>query len=128
MFDKVLFIEGYHEIPQKIADHIANGWTVYNASRPLLGHDHWQGDFRHGVFFAAVAPAGSEADEFNDHDLMHERNRQLDGHVCEIVTRAQIEEYGRQVAVEYDMGVASFRYDDIVQSYFNMREQESKGD
>ena len=52
--DKVLFIEGYHEMTRP-AD-IPADWTIYNAPRPLYGHKRWQGDFRHGIFFAAVAP------------------------------------------------------------------------
>ena len=62
--DKVLFIEGYHEMTRP-AD-IPADWTFYNAPRPLYGHKRWQGDFRHGIFFAAVMPEGDPTDEFGD--------------------------------------------------------------
>lgn len=33
------------------------GWPIHNAPRPLYGQKVWQGDFVHGVFYAAVDPA-----------------------------------------------------------------------
>ena len=116
--DKVLFIEGFHEIPQVIRGYLENGWTVYNAPRPIMGHKTWQGDFRHGVFYAAVAPEGDPVDEFGDTPEFHKRNRQNDGHVCQIVSKADIMEYGKQVAAKYRVDLAEFEYDDIVSSYW----------
>lgn len=36
------------------------GWEIYNAPRPLPGHTHWQGDYRHGIFFVAINPDDGE--------------------------------------------------------------------
>lgn len=119
MKNKVLYVEGFHEIPAKICDLIERGWTIYNAPRPLLGHETWQGDFRHGVFFAAVAPDGDPADEFGDAPHFHERNRQNDGYTCEIVSREAVMAYGVTVAEKYRITLADVDYDDLVQSYLN---------
>jgi hypothetical protein len=119
MRNKVLYVEGFNEIPQKVRDYIKRGWTVYNAPRPLLGHDHWQGDFRHGVFFAAVAPEGDPADEFGDAPQFHKRNRENDGHVCEIVSREAVMAYGARIAEKYKVTLADFSYDDIVTSFLH---------
>ena len=113
--DKVLFIEGYHKT-ERPAD-IPADWTIYNAPRPLFGHVRWQGDFRHGVFFAAVAPEGDPADEFNDAAEFHKRDRQLDGHECLWVSKAEVMAYGAQKAAEYGIDLAEFDYPDLVTSF-----------
>ena len=113
--DKVLFIEDYHEMTRP--DDIPETWTIYNAPRPLYGHVRWQGDFRHGIFFAAVAPEGDPADEFNDAAEYHKRNRQLDGHECLWVPKAEVMVYGAQKAAEYGVDLDEFDYKDIVSSF-----------
>lgn len=113
--NKVLFIEGYHETTRP--DDIPADWTIYNAPRPLYGHKRWQGDFRHGVFFAAVAPEGNPADEFNDAAGFHKRNRQLDGHVCMWVPKVDVMAYGAQKAAEYGIDLDEFDYPDLVSSF-----------
>lgn len=114
---RVYFVEGFNEIPKEIKECIVDGYTVYNAPRPLLGHKTWQGDFRHGVFYAAVLPENSPADEFNDAPTFHKRNKELDGHVCQIVTRQDVMAYGQMMADEYSVDIEEFDYDDIVKSY-----------
>lgn len=37
-------------------------WRIFNAPRPLYGDKLWRGDFIKGVFYAAVNPAGPDAD------------------------------------------------------------------
>ena len=119
MKNKVLYIEGFNDIPVEIEAFIEHGWIVYNAPRPLLGHECWQGDFRHGVFFAAVAPEGDPADEFGDAPTFHKRNRQNDGYTCEIVSREAVMAYGVMIAEKYNVTLADVSYDDIVNSYLN---------
>jgi len=42
---------------------VPDGWTIYNAPRPLYGstlpdgRQEWTGDFLHGIFYVAVDPA-----------------------------------------------------------------------
>lgn len=47
---------------------IPEGWVIANAPRPILGPMTWQGEFRHGVFYAAApevlaGPSGWRADD-----------------------------------------------------------------
>ena len=49
-------------------------WPICNAPRPLYGTRTWQGDFIHGVFYAAIDPA----DEFSAGWL--KRNEELDAY------------------------------------------------
>lgn len=37
---------------------IPKNWLIFNAPRPLLGDEEWQGDFQHGIFYAAIDPNG----------------------------------------------------------------------
>jgi hypothetical protein len=115
MTDKVFYIQGYNTPDDKVFEYLDNGYTVYNAPRPLLGHELWQGDFRHGIFYAAVAP--DDLDEFGDAPTFHKRNRELDGYTCEIITKEAVMAYGVKVAEEYNRNLADFEYDDIVKSF-----------
>ena len=36
---------------------------IFNAPRPLMGHNEWQGDFRHGIFYVEVE-LGKDGAEF----------------------------------------------------------------
>lgn len=120
--NEVLFIEGYHTT-ERPAD-VPETWTIYNAARPLYGHRTWQGPFRHGVFYAAVAPEGDPVDEFGDAPEFRKRNRELDGHVCRWVGRDEVMKYGRALAEEYDLDLDRFGYEEIVRSFLNARERE----
>lgn len=53
------------------------GWIVFNAPRPLFGTECWQGQFRHGVFYAAINPSDPYAQQWI------RENAYLDGWVCE---------------------------------------------
>jgi len=119
MKDEVLFIEGCHEM--KRPDSIPESWTIYNAPRPLLGHERWQAGFRHGIFYAAVTPVGDPADEFNDAPEFHRRNRELDGHVCVWIGKEHVMEYGKALAREYNVDLSEFDYQDIVCSFLDDR-------
>jgi len=37
-------------------ENIPEDWSIYNAPRPIPGEIVWDGDFLHGVFYAAVPP------------------------------------------------------------------------
>lgn len=117
MTDKVLYIEGFNEIPDEIRDYLERGWTVYNAPRPIMGHELWQGEFRHGIFYAAVAPDGDLADEFGDALEFHKRNAQDHAFTCQIVTKDTVMAYGELIAKKYKVTLAEFDYEDIVASY-----------
>lgn len=56
-------------------------WLVYNAPRPLVGHVTWQGEFRNGIFYAAVDPTRWGADVYDD------ANRADDAREVDVVDR-----------------------------------------
>lgn len=57
------------------------GWEVYNAPRPLAGHTHWQGEFRHGIFYTAINPEDGRYSE-----VLRQRTADLDGYRVEYIT------------------------------------------
>ena len=114
----VRFVEGYHKTERN--PDVPQSWTIYNAPRPLRGHMSWQGPFRHGIFYVAVAPPGDPADEFGDSELFTERNRSLDGHVCEWISREEIEEWGRSYCADNDVEYSDFDYSEVVRAYLNL--------
>ena len=118
MTNKVFYIEGHNTPDSKVCDFIERGWTVYNAPRPLLGNEVWQGEFRHGIFYAAVMPAGAgiEMEAYAEQGY-HKRNQELDGYTCEIITKEAVMAYGAKVAEDYNRNLADFEYDDIVKSF-----------
>ncbi len=46
---------------------LLNHWDVYNAPRPIPGEITFQGEFRHGIFYAA-GPPGKYAQDWVDLD------------------------------------------------------------
>lgn len=42
-------------IGQRPAD-VPDGWAIHNAPCPLYGDRAWEGDFVHGIHYAAIAP------------------------------------------------------------------------
>lgn len=83
---------------------IPEGYLIANAPRPLCGPITWQGEFRHGVFYAAAeaSPEGSASWASDD------------GWLIEFITNAEIErrvsaklaEYGYASADEISSTVA----------------------
>ena len=118
--DKVYFVENYNELPDRIREYMVRGWAVYNAPRPLSGDERWQGDFRRGVFYAAV----DLADQFKA-PLYEQTNCELDAGICEIITRATILAHGQEVANECGVDLSELDYADIVMSYLDKLEREA---
>lgn len=79
------------------------GHLLFNAPRPLYGTT-WQGDFEHGIFYAAVDPVG---DPYAANWI--KRNVELDGWLLEYITEADIEKWGRE-QLEHD-GIDSVDYE-----------------
>lgn len=75
-------------------DNLPNGWLVFNAPRPIYGTWLWEGDFRHGIFYAALDPESNEA------AALIKRNHELDASIVEYWTmpdiRAAVIEYYKQ--------------------------------
>jgi regulator of replication initiation timing len=60
------------------------GTIIFNASRPIYGHEEWQGDFAHGRFYVAVDPNGDRA------DWMIKENKSLDAWILEYRTEEEV--------------------------------------
>lgn len=70
----------------RIADRptdIPQNWPIHNAPRPLYGQKTWQGDFVHGVFYAAIDPTDK------DSDWRIKSNEALDAYELIFMTREQ---------------------------------------
>ncbi len=92
--------------------HVGAGNIIFNAPRPLYG-EQWQGDFRHGIFYAAVAIASPEA------ALFIQKNLELDGWVCEYISDAHLMTWAQAYAAREGFDLADFDEDDIERSFFN---------
>lgn len=68
---------------------------TFNAPRPLVGTDHgniaseWQGDFRHGIYYARVDPTSQVA--WN----CIKSNLEQDGWLLQFVTNRQIQDWAK---------------------------------
>ena len=82
-------------------------WAVWNAPRPLYGDECWEGDFRHGIFYAAVRRDDPRFEK------LAEENWCLHGQPVVVVTDAQIRaaveaklaEYGYTFESAHEVGI-----------------------
>ena len=82
---------------------IPAGWVIGNAPRPIAGQITWQGDFRHGIFYAASPemPGGLFGWEADDAYLVtFTTNEEI-----AVKVAAKLAEYGYGSAEELDMTV-----------------------
>ncbi len=104
---------------------IPPGWLIFNAPRPLSGtltadgQMVWVGEFRHGIYYAAVNPAPEDCGP-----ALIKLNVELDGWLCQYVTEPDIEDWGRAYCAEYGIDYAEQDFRDIQRSYFNQMGQE----
>ena len=80
---------------------VPHNFAVFNAPRPLIGAKTWSGDFRHGIFYAAIDLTLPEAKR------CIRENVSLDGCLCEYVTRTDVEKWGMERAA-----ILKVRYED----------------
>jgi len=100
---------------------VPEGWIIMNAPRPLIGDKEWQGDFRHGVFYAAIDPNN---DEPPGAEWRIQQNKDLDGWVLKCVSQEEVNAYVRAKAADLnsdaDVIEAFMRNKDSVrQSFFH---------
>lgn len=112
MNDKIFTVQ---QVIGERPSHVPSGWVIFNAPRPLYGKD-WKGDFRHGVFYAAVDPNDPMQAGFI------EENRRLDGWMIEYITKEHVWEYGRKLAKEYNVPITDFDFEDVWGSYTGNKE------
>jgi len=111
----VLVIEDYSRdlgIPQGVEQDARQGKVeLWNAPRPFPAHEHYNGEFLHGVFYGVINPTADYADEFR-------RDAQrLDAHRIEFVSKADVMAYGKAKAEEYGTDPSDWAFEDIVVSY-----------
>jgi hypothetical protein len=70
---------------------LPDGWIIANAPRPLNGERTWQGQFRHGVLYAAQ-PAQPEGDDWDRerHAAILRNWESIDAWQVEFITDAEI--------------------------------------
>ena len=59
---------------------IPENWLIFNAPRPLLGDEVWDGEFQHGIFYAAIDPDGYIPESWI------KKNCELDGWLVEYIS------------------------------------------
>ena len=101
------FIEAYYPRPANVPE----GWTVWNAARPIYGQMEWQREFRHGSFYAATDPANADTPRFE------QRNRELDALPVEYVTPEQVTTWARWFCLHNDIDFADVECEDMLTSY-----------
>lgn len=107
ILDKVFTVQ---QVLGTLPPHIPTSQLIFNAPRPLYG-ETWQGDFRHGIFYAAVDP-------YTPDGLRHaELNHALDGWIIEYISKDTIWKYGEELAEEYKVSLDDFDFDDVWSSY-----------
>lgn len=124
----VFFVEGFHQDPRERAQHegleIPADWTVWNAARPLYGHEQWTGEFRHGLFYAAIDPCGES------HQYFTVRNHELDGWICQWVTQEEVfqtvRSYYETRFPDQTVNWDNFEYTDFVNSFFHIKDKETQ--
>ena len=95
---------------------IQSDWIIFNAPRPLYGTQTWQGDFAHGIFYAAVDPVGDPY----AHDWI-KRNAELDGWLLEYVTEEDIAKWGRQHLIDQGVNPDDYDQSDYIYAYWHLR-------
>lgn len=120
----IRIIEGHHK-PVETPDGVGENWRIYNAPRPLSGHITWTGPFRHGIFYAAIAPVGDPADEFNDSERMTDSTLRLDGWLIVDVAYARVEEWARNFCKRRELDYDNYGFEDFVNSFLINTEEEN---
>ena len=111
-------------LPESYKGMSFDNYYIFNAARPLHGQITWQGDFIHGVFYAAVDK------DFAQSKVIIERNVNLDGHILQFVTESEVREklqahYNKIAPGKIDVSKYSIReiWDSYLQ-YFGVSEIE----
>ncbi|HYM27822.1 MAG TPA: hypothetical protein VET66_06715 [Steroidobacteraceae bacterium] len=88
------------------------GWAVFNAPRPLPGHQTWTGGCMHGSFYSAVDLERADAGRVVP-DIVS-----LDGWALHYVTQAEIDAWAQVFAREERIDLTGCDPDDVRRSYF----------
>jgi len=87
-------------------------WVVFNAPRPLPGHQDWTNGCIHGAFFSAVDLAAPDAERIV-RDIIS-----LDGWALHYTTQADLEAWWPVFARQEGLDQHSYDPDDVRRAYF----------
>jgi hypothetical protein len=94
---------------------IEASWIIFNAPRPIYGHKDWKGEFKEGVFYAAVNPNDGAYSE-----MYIKENLLLHAVICNYVTETDIQNWILAFCKAEGVDANDFDADDMRQTYFNM--------
>ncbi len=103
---------------------IPQNWLIFNAPRPLCGARCWTGEFRHGIYYAAVDPADYAAAVFV------RQNDNLDGYLTEYPTEAEVRLHAAaKIAVysarcDYPLTLDDYDYSDYQEWFWHDKGRE----
>jgi hypothetical protein len=92
---------------------------IFNAPRPLYGEFEWQGDYRHGIFYASLNPKTKHG------KLFIEKNHELDAWLVEYISAGvaihEIRElYLREYPVEWDNFISKeTSKEELIEAWYN---------
>jgi len=92
---------------------------LWNAPRPFAAHEHYTGEFMHGVHYGVIRPDADYADEFRRSAIRD------DAHRVEFISADDVMAYGQSMADRYGIDVGEYDYADIVLSYIGMRRRQA---
>ena len=112
---------------------IPENWIIMNSPRPLVGDKEWEGEFQHGIFYAAIDP---DNDEPQGAEWRVNENKKLDAWVVKNVSDDVIEAFVRadlQSKKFYKdqpeiIEKAMSNKDHVRQSFFNSMEKKTVGE
>lgn len=96
----------------------AQGMIIFNAPRPLYGHNLWLGKCVCGIFYAAVNPGGEHAEFYICENIL------LGAYVCKYITFDDMRTWVRQFCADNDYDMSELDDNDIRQSYFSEHDTE----
>ena len=120
----VLIFEGYTRdlgIPPGVEQDARDGKVeLWNAFRPFMAHETYNGKCMHGVHYGIIYPDQDYADEYRKDALRNRADR------VEFVDKATVMEYGCKLAEEYNRDVNLWDYKDILTSYIGTRRRQDE--
>jgi len=101
------------------------GWTVWNAPRPLYGAKTWTGEFITGRLYAAQDPG--DPDPTLDYETVIEENRRLDARELVYISvaefRRRVDEWAGPYAARMGIDLTRFDFVTIARSFVNQAKE-----
>jgi len=123
----IKLIEGYGRDlglpPGVLADAKDGKVELWNTARPFPAHEHYRGDFLHGVFYGIIHPDAPDAEK------MREGARSLDAHRIEFVSRERVlremQAYYDEHYAGHDIDVHAHDFKDVAMGWLGIHDERS---